>query len=99
MVHKKFNKRVISETEWRYEAWFASADDYYVVENVPAGYLMRCENAGLHAEETERCYNGGTILNYKLPKTGDESHPAFWLLLAMTGAAGVIILAGRKKER
>ena len=63
VAHKKFNKKIVSENEWRYEAWFASGADYYIIETVPEGYKVRYENAGAHAGETDRCYNGGTIQN------------------------------------
>ena len=97
VVHKKFNKNVVSETEWQYEAWFVSENDYYIIENVPVGYLVRYENVGDHADVTDRCYNGGRIINYRIPKTGDSSNPLLWagcVLLGLLGLWGV-----RRKTR
>ena len=93
VAHKKFNKKIISDTEWRYEAWFPTGAEYFLIETVPEGYQARYENVGAHAEETDRCYNGGTIINYKIPKTGDDSHPALWIALAALGAVGLGALA------
>jgi hypothetical protein len=93
--HKKFNKKKVSETEWQYDAWFAEGQDYYIVENVPAGYEVRYENVGVHAGETDRCYNGGTIINYMVPKTGDDHPLLLWVACILLGAAGLSALAYR----
>lgn len=100
VVHKSFNKRVISDTEWLYEAWFASGGDYYIIEKAPAGYKVRYENVGAHAGETDRCYNGGTIINYKVPRTGDGANLALWLGCAVTGVAAIAaaVCAGKKRR-
>lgn len=99
-VSKRFNKRVISDTEWQYEAWFASSADYYILEKSPKGYKVRYENVGAHAGETDRCYNGGTIINYKVPKTGDASNPVLWLACAVLGMAMVTaaVCTGKKRR-
>ena len=103
IVHKKFNKKVISDSEWRYDAWFSSDRDYYIIETVPAGYKVRYENVGRHADVKDRCYNGGTIINYRIPKTGDDSlSPALWIgciVLGVLGTAGVLIGRKRAKNR
>ena len=102
VAHKKFNKKIVSETEWHYKAWFATGADYYIIETVPAGYKMRYENVGAHAGETDRCYNGGTIINYKVPKTGDSANLALWLLCLAAGIAllgGSVISTKRKKTQ
>ena len=98
-AHKVFNKKKISDTQWRYEAWFADGGAYYIVENVPAGYKVRYENVGAHAGETDRCYNGGTIVNYKVPKTGDEANLVLWTACLLAGMAvlGGVIHARRRK--
>ena len=36
------------------------------------GYLTIYENVGKYAGVTDRCHNGGTIINYKVPQTGDS---------------------------
>ena len=102
VAHKKFNKKVISETEWYYEAWFATDADYFILENVPEGYKVRYENVGAHAGETDRCYNGGTIINYKVPKTGDRANLWLWAIMALLGAGtvcSVAVYSKRKKEK
>ena len=100
-AHKKFNKQVLNETEWFYEAWFPSEKDYYLIEKVPAGYLVRYENVGKHAAETDRCYNGGTIINYRMPKTSDNGNLWFWgaMVAVGLGIAGGALAYGKKKNR
>ncbi|QTE66997.1 hypothetical protein JNO48_07130 [Clostridiales bacterium] len=97
VAHKKFNKKV-SGSEWRYEAWFSTAGDYYIVENVPAGYKVRYENTGTHAGVTDRCYNGGTVINYKVPKTGDPADPLIWACVAALGLAALFLMWRLLKE-
>ena len=89
-AHKKFNKKVVGN-EWRYEAWFSAAGDYYIVENVPAGYKVRYENTGTHAGVTDRCYNGGTIVNYKVPQTGDTADPLLWVVSGLLGLLALFL--------
>ena len=100
VLHKKFNKRSISENEWYYEAWFSEpVDDCYLIETIPDGYKVRYENVGAHAGETDRCYNGGTIINYKVPKTGDDNHLWLWLgcvLLGVSAVCGTLIFSRKK---
>ena len=103
LAHKRFNKKIVSDTEWRYEAWFAADNDYYIIETVPAGYKVRYENTGVHADVTDRCYNGGTIINYKIPKTGDTTVSSIlWagcILLGLLGAGGALLAGKRRKGR
>ena len=93
--HKKFNKKMISETEWQYEAWFAADQDYYIVENVPEGFSAHYENVGIHAGETDRCYNGGTIVNYRIPRTGDKRPLMLWGICILLGTAGLSLAVYR----
>ncbi|MBQ9196310.1 MAG: Cna B-type domain-containing protein, partial [Clostridia bacterium] len=99
VAHKKFNKKVVSESEWHYEAWFASSEDYYIIENVPEGYKVRYENVGAHAGETDRCYNGGTIINYKVPKTGDPADLKLWLSYVLLGLGAVCSVWAYSKRK
>ena len=104
VAHKKFNKRIVSENEWHYEAWFSADTDYYVVETVPAGYKAIYENVGAHAGEEDRCYNGGRIINYKhkLPRTGDTADLQLWVSMVLIGfsiACGAVIISRRKKAQ
>ena len=82
---KKFNKKIISDTEWLYEAWFTSPADLYVIEMIPRGYRVRYENTGINAGVTDRCCNGGTIVNYTVPKTGDRTNLLIFLGLSLLG--------------
>ena len=100
VAHKKFNKKIVSANEWYYEAWFPDDVDYYLIESVPDGYTVRYENVGEHAGETDRCYNGGKIINYKIPKTGDQTNLPLWLCCILLGLAAVFagIYTGRRKK-
>ncbi|MBQ8162681.1 MAG: isopeptide-forming domain-containing fimbrial protein [Clostridia bacterium] len=99
VVHKRFNKRVVSENEWEYTAWFESDLGYYVVEDVPDGYTVHYENTGANAGETEACYNGGTIVNHKVPKTGDSANPILWLGCMLLGMVMFTAVIWNEKAR
>ena len=94
----RFKKEIVSDHEWRYENWLTSDADFYVVEKVPEGYKVRYENVGKHAGETDRCYNGGTIINYKVPKTGDSAAPLLWVGMALAGTLGLAVMIYRRRK-
>lgn len=97
---KKFNKKVISESEWRYEAYFQeNVDDCYIIEYVPDGYTAYYENVGKYAHVTDRCYNGGTIINRKVPQTGDTLPVAWHLICMVVSGAGLILLMRSSRKR
>ena len=76
--------------------------DYYIVEDVPTGYTVRYKNIGEHADVTDRCYNGGTIINCKVPQTGDGSNIPLWLSLlgiSMLSLAGILRVNKKKREK
>ena len=101
VVHKKFSKKTVSEDEWYYEAWLQSDRELYLIETVPQGYQVRYENIGEHADVTDRCYNGGTIINYKVPATGDGFNPILWIGCVLSGLAllgGTCLILKRKKK-
>ena len=101
VAHKKFNKQVLSETEWYYEGWFATNKQYYIIEDVPEGYQAIYVNVGEYADVTDRLYNGGTIINYKTPKTGDSFDPlaaAAALVTSGTLLAALVIYSIRRKR-
>ena len=100
VAHKKFNKKIVSANEWYYEAWFPDDVDYYLIESVPDGYTVRYENVGKHAGETDRCYNGGKIINYKVPKTGDQTNLPLWLCCILLGLATVsaVVYTNKRKK-
>ena len=101
VAHKKFNKQALSETEWYYEGWFATNKQYYIIEDVPEGYQAIYVNVGEYADVTDRLYNGGTIINYKTPKTGDSFDPlaaAAALVTSGTLLAALVIYSIRRKR-
>ena len=71
-----------------------------VVEEPVAGYTSRCVNVGEHAADRDRCYNGGTIINKKIPKTGDEEPLLLWAGMIALGAVGLTatLVIGKKRK-
>ena len=97
---KLFNKQVITDFYWEYEAWFTDdVDGCYVIENPPEGYSVMYHNIGEYAHVTDRCHNGGTILNYKVPQTSDETSLGVYAItfLSATLLLGVMLVCRRKK--
>jgi len=97
----RFNKRQISATEWIYEAWISTAADYYVIEAPMDGYTTVYRNVGEHRGETSRVYNGGTIINSGVPRTGDTRNTALWTGLtgaSLLGMAAVALIARKKRK-
>ena len=97
-----FDKLILSDREWRYSALFDGAGTCYVIENPIPGYITRYVNVGEYAQVTDRCYSGGTIINKKIPKTGDETPLLLWAGLAVLGVAGLavaLIIGKRRKPR
>lgn len=91
--HKLFNKEVISEYEWRYEAYFQSdVSDCYIIETPVKGYQVIYKNIAPYSDVTDRCHDGGTILNYKLPDTGDKTPVADYTALIMISMLGACLL-------
>jgi len=106
IVAKDFTKKFVSDSEWEYDKWFdTNVNEYYIVENVPTGYMVRYENVGIHKDVTDRCYNGGRIINHKVPPTGDRTGIWPWLLGVAAGLTGVGLLlvirtgSGKKSRR
>ncbi len=97
-ARKMFNKTVISDSEWQYEAWFSRKDDYYIVEKVPAGYMVTYENTGAHSGVTDRCYNGGRIINYRIPRTGDTDRIVLWTGLSVLSLLGLALILRRRRR-
>lgn len=91
MYHHGFNKKAVSGTEWQYNAWFSAPAACYVIEEPVPGYRIRYENVGIYAEITDRCCDGGTIINYRIPRTGDEAPLALWFGMIALGMAGIVI--------
>ena len=100
VYHHGFDKRIISKTEWQYNAWFSSPVACYVIEEPVAGYKTRYENVGIYAGITDRCCDGGTIVNYRVPKTGDDADLSLWLGCVLAGLTiiSITVYAGKRKK-
>ena len=98
VAHKKFDKEIVNDREWYYEAWFPTDKDYYIIEEVPEGYIPIYVNVGEYVDVTDRLYNGGTIINYKVPQTSDGDSPAIWVAAMMCSAAVIMIRMLRRKR-
>ena len=98
-VHRHaFKKEKISDTEYVYKAWLSTDGEYYVIEDPMVGYSAVYVNQGKYADVTDRVYNGGRIINFGVPNTGDGRNPL--LLVAVTvgtliGLTGLLCI--RKK--
>ena len=102
VYHHGFDKDAISRTEWRYTAFFTAPAACYVIEKPVPGYQIKYVNVGVYADVTDRCCDGGTIINKKVPKTGDASDFTLWagiIALGIVGLATTVILTKRKKAQ
>ena len=61
----------------------------YVIEAPVRGYQTVYENVGVYAGITDRCCNGGRIINREVPRTGDGAPLALWTGLALASAAAL----------
>ena len=97
---KLFDKTVVSDYEWHYVAYFQSdVQDCYIIECVPKGYTVTYVNVGQHANVTDRCYPGGTIINRKIPQTGDNVPVELYLLTFLAAGAGAIVLIRSSRRK
>ena len=102
VYHHGFNKKTLGSGEWQYSAWFSAPEACYVIEKPMEGYRIRYENVGVYEQVTDRCCDGGTIIIYKVPKTGDTANLALWMSMVVVGAmtlCGVAVLGKRRKEK
>ena len=86
----KFHRKKINDSTWMYECWLSRGGDYYVIEKPIDGYQVKYINPDTHPDATDRCYNGGNIVNYKVPKTGDDT--AFETIIAISCISGVLLI-------
>ena len=100
VYHHGFDKKIVSKTEWRYNAWFSSPAACYVIEQPLDGYITHYENVGVYAGITDRCCDGGTIINKKIPKTGDRAPLALWagMILLGTAGIGIALMMGKRRK-
>ena len=99
VVHQGFDKRIPNAKEWSYSAVFKDAGSCYIIEKPIPGYIIRYVNVGEYAGITDRCCNGGTIINKRIPKTGDETPLLLWTVMLLTGAAGLTVALTVNKRR
>lgn len=71
---------------------------YTVVEEPMTGYTVTYKNVGKHASETDCVYDGGTITNHKVPKTGDGTPLGLWILLAVLAISGMMLLHANERR-
>lgn len=75
--------------EQRYSVLFPEPLACYVIEAPVRGYQTVYENVGVYAGITDRCCNGGRIINREVPRTGDRAPLAWWAGLALVSAAAL----------
>lgn len=95
----KFTKKEVSKNVWTYTAKLDGDGDYYVVEDGMQGYATMYENKGIYADKTTACYNGGKIINSKVPQTGDNANPLLWCTMLVLSLAGLMAALAAKKQK
>ena len=70
---------------------------YYVVEKPVPGFTTTYDNP-MDPEITDRAYDGATITNTTVPKTGDTAQPMLWMLLALLGTVGACVAVRRRRK-
>ncbi len=98
VYHHAFNKKIISKSEWQYNAWFSSPVACYIIETPIEGYITRYKNVGVYAEITDRCCDGGIIINKKIPRTGDSFPLGLWIVMVLLGLSGIGMIMGHGKH-
>ena len=74
----------------------------YTVKETPLwGWTTSYRNSGAHTGDKTQAYNGGTIVNHTVPRTGDRTPTTLLILLAALSAAGLgsVILFNRRRAR
>ena len=75
-----------------------SSEPYYVVETPVSGFMTLYQNVGGYANAEDRAYDGGTITNSKLPKTGDGSHIERYMALLVISLVALLGYGIKKKR-
>ena len=87
---------------WYYFYNLALDHDYYVVEEPVKGFTtVYGKPDDEKAAEKDRAYDGETITNVAVPKTGDSRPTGVWMALSAASAlalTGVILIARRKRR-
>ena len=99
VYHHGFDKKIVSNREWQYNAWFFEPAACYVIEKPIPGYQTKYVNVGVYEHITDRCCDSGTIINKKIPKTGDEEPLLLWAWMIALGAVGLgaALVIGKKR--
>lgn len=83
-------------------AYVNGAAAVYTVKEVPVtGFTTTYINKGVTSEDAAACaYNGGTIVNSKVPQTGDSAPLGLWMLATLLAACGLlgVTVTLRKRE-
>ena len=102
VYHHGFDKKIVSDMEWKYNAWFSEEAACYVIEQPIPGYQTEYVNVGVYEQITDRCCDGGTIINKKIPKTGDEEPLLLWagmIALGVIGLGTALVIGKKRKAR
>lgn len=92
-----FIRKDLSETTISFSRYMREDMDYYILEEVPKNYIAIYQNTGRYAGITDRCYNGGKIINYKMPPTGDRNG-VHLLLFGIVSIIGLMFIRTLKKK-
>ncbi len=71
---------------------------YTVVEQPVDGFTTTYINAGDNEAEVDCAYDGGTIINSKIPQTGDHAHVLLWMGMLMLAAIGLMGVMARVRR-
>ena len=99
-----YKKNIISlgKNTWEIEYEIKSKPvGYYVIENISDGYFPTYLNIDKYKEFKDRIYDGGTIINTRIPTTGDNIFRDMIFILAALGVSGVLLfmtLSGNRKK-
>lgn len=75
-----------------------SSEPYYAVETPVSGFMTLYQNVGGYANVEDRAYDGVTITNSKLPKTGDGSHIERYMALLVISLVALLGYGIKKKR-
>lgn len=92
-ANKDYLKKTIKQgNTWNIEYWLQTdPTGYYVVETGADGYVPVYQNLDSHKDFKDRIYDGGTILNVRIPTTGDHDLPNILFMLSALGLTGVLV--------
>ncbi|MBO5537329.1 MAG: Cna B-type domain-containing protein [Clostridia bacterium] len=98
-LNQRFKRKKLSDSQWLYESANNVDRGDYLIENPVPGYIIQYENVGAHANITDRLYNGGRILNVRLPQTGDKEKPWIFITLGALSILGILFLLRRHRKQ